>query len=142
MDQQVRIAKAFSATVTPACFSLRLCFATDWLSTSGHAAVDRLLADGATAIFASNDQMAFGVLQRLHELGVDVPGEVSVVGFDDVLDADASWPPLTTVRQAFDEVGRVAIADLLERIADHDRPTAGVVVPVQLIVRGSTAASA
>lgn len=114
----------------------------DWRSTSGHEAVDALLADGATAIFAANDQMAFGVLQRLHELGIDVPGQVSVVGFDDVLDADASWPPLTTVRQAFDEVGRVAIASLLERIADHDRVTTGVVVPVQLVVRGSTAAPA
>ena len=63
-----------------------------------------------TAIFAANDQMALGVLRALHERGRAVPGDVSVVGFDDMAESASFWPPLTTVHQNFDEVGRLPSA--------------------------------
>jgi ABC-type sugar transport system substrate-binding protein len=54
-----------------------------------------------TAIFAANDQMALGVMRALHEIGRDIPGDISIVGFDDMAEARSFWPPLTTVRQDF-----------------------------------------
>lgn len=68
-------------------------------------AVDQLHGQGvdgvrdATAIFAANDHMALGVLRAMHEAGRDVPGEVSIVGFDDIPEAQFFTPPLTTVHQ-------------------------------------------
>ena len=57
------------------------------------------------AIFVANDQMALGVLRAMHEAGREIPAEVSVVGFDDIPEAPYFTPPLTTVRQDFNEVG-------------------------------------
>ena len=63
-----------------------------------------------SAIFVGNDQMALGVLRALHEAGLEIPRQVSVVGFDDIPEAPYFTPPLTTVRQDFAEVGRPACA--------------------------------
>jgi DNA-binding LacI/PurR family transcriptional regulator len=115
--------------------------AGDWSPRSGYAAAELLLArePGVTAIFAANDQMALGVLRYLHESGRDVPGEISVVGFDDVPEAGYFTPPLTTIRQDFGEMGRRTVEALLERIADPGGSTEHVLVPAELVVRGSTA---
>ncbi len=86
----------------------------DWSSASGNAAVGRL-AD-ATAIFVANDQMALGALRALADAGRRVPEDVSLVGFDDIADAAEFRPPLTTVRQDFDALGRRAVAALVEAI--------------------------
>ncbi|WP_295824285.1 LacI family DNA-binding transcriptional regulator [uncultured Microbacterium sp.] len=86
----------------------------DWSSASGNAAVRRL-AD-ATAIFVANDQMALGALRALADAGRRVPEDVSLVGFDDIADAAEFRPPLTTVRQDFDALGRRAVAALVEAI--------------------------
>jgi LacI family transcriptional regulator len=67
-----------------------------------------------TAIFASNDPMALGVLTAAHETGIDVPGELSVAGFDDSPMARYAWPPLTTVRQPITEVARIATEVLVQ----------------------------
>ena len=111
----------------------------DWTSDSGYRHGQRLAADPqVTAVFAANDQMALGVMLALHEAGRDVPGEVSVVGFDDMADAAAFWPPLTTVRQRFDDVSRLCVDTLLHEI--RHEPAGGVgrhVVPTQLVVRQS-----
>ena len=93
----------------------------------------------ATAIFAANDQMALGVLRAMHEAGRDVPGEVSIVGFDDIPEAQFFTPPLTTVHQDFNEVGRQSLLLLLEEIESGDRSTRRVVVPPVLKIRESTA---
>ena len=69
-----------------------------------------------TTVFAANDSMAVGVLLALHEAGRQVPAEVSVVGFDDVPKAPYFKPPLATVRQDFDEVGRRGLDLLLRQI--------------------------
>ena len=86
----------------------------DWSSASGNAAVGRL-AD-ATAIFVANDQMALGALRALADADRRVPEDVSLVGFDDIADAAEFRPPLTTVRQDFDALGRRAVTALVEAI--------------------------
>ncbi|MDF2574537.1 MAG: LacI family transcriptional regulator [Agromyces sp.] len=110
----------------------------DWTSSSGFAAASALLDDNATAVFAANDQMALGVLRAVAESGRAVPGDVSVVGFDDVADAADYRPPLTTVRQDFDALGSRAVAALVDGI-EAGAPAAFESVPTRLVVRASTA---
>jgi LacI family transcriptional regulator len=86
-----------------------------------------------TAIFAPSDTQALGVLKAAHERGVAVPGSLAVVGFDDVEIAD--YIGLTTVRQPLEESGRIAIELLLARIADPQRPTQRVSLPLTLVRR-------
>jgi LacI family transcriptional regulator len=82
----------------------------------GRVAAVRLLERGVlfTAIFAFNDLAAIGAITILREAGIDVPSDVSVVGFDDILSAGTNNPPLTTVRQPLEEMGRVAASTLLQ----------------------------
>jgi DNA-binding LacI/PurR family transcriptional regulator len=111
----------------------------DWSAASGHRA-GAVLAERADlgAVFAANDQMALGVLRALADAGRRVPDDVSVVGFDDVPDAAQYSPPLTTVRQDFDELGERAVAALAEAILEP-RPGTRLHVPATLVVRASTA---
>ena len=111
----------------------------DWSARSGYA-LGQLLG-AATAVFAANDQMALGVLRALHELGRRIPEDISVVGFDDIPEAAYFTPPLTTVRQRFDEIGRRALGLLLEQVENGTR-RAGETVAPELIVRASSAAAA
>ena len=112
----------------------------DWSARSGYELGKRLAGvRDVTAIFAANDQMALGILRALHEAGRDVPGELSVVGFDDIPEAQFFTPPLTTVHQDFNEVGRQSLMLLLEEIAAPERSSARVVVPPRLQVRESSA---
>lgn len=114
----------------------------DWSSDSGHEAGVKLAREGdITAVFAANDQMALGVIAALGEAGREVPADVSVVGFDDLPEAAYFRPPLTTVRQDFDEVGRRAMRLVARALAGEDRPVEDQVVPV-LVTRSSTAATA
>ena len=87
-----------------------------------------------TAVFAANDQMALGLVHAFRDAGLEVPRDVSVVGFDDVPEAAHFWPPLTTVRQDFTELGRQCVGRLLGPSDVVDLPLAP-----RLIVRGSTA---
>jgi DNA-binding LacI/PurR family transcriptional regulator len=113
----------------------------DWTVDSGYEIGRRLaLREEVTAVFAANDQMALGIMRALHEAGRDVPGDVSVVGFDDMAEAEAFWPPLTTVHQDFAEIGRRSIQMLLQEIEDHSRGVGTTIVPTRLVVRASTAA--
>jgi DNA-binding LacI/PurR family transcriptional regulator len=109
--------------------------AGDWSARSGYELAQTL--GTATAVFAGNDQMALGLLRALHEAGRRVPEEVSVVGFDDIPEAAYFTPPLTTVRQRFDEIGTRALRLLLERIEGGTRR--GDTVAPELVVRSSTA---
>ena len=95
--------------------------AGDWSASSGYELGGRLAAEpGLTAVFCGNDTMALGVIRALTERGLRVPDDVSVVGFDDVPEAGFFRPPLTTVRQDFDEVGRQALSTLVDRMAGRD----------------------
>ncbi|MGA7148782.1 MAG: LacI family DNA-binding transcriptional regulator [Microbacterium sp.] len=112
----------------------------DWTTESGHRAALELIStrDDVTAIFAANDQMALGAMKALHELGRDIPSDVSVVGFDDMDESRAFWPPLTTVRQNFREVGRVAMERLLSQIENPDAAPRTTLIPTELVVRESS----
>jgi DNA-binding LacI/PurR family transcriptional regulator len=112
----------------------------DWTTESGyrHGLALGRKAD-VTAVFAANDQMALGVMRALHELGRRIPEDVSVVGFDDMEAAHSFWPPLTTVRQDFAEVGRLSIRELLRKIDRVESEGSDrIVVPTRLVVRAST----
>jgi DNA-binding LacI/PurR family transcriptional regulator len=112
----------------------------DWTAEFGYRAGRELLnrAD-FTAVFCSNDLTALGLLHAFREAGIRVPADVSVVGFDDVPEAAHFWPPLTTIRQDFAEVGRRAIGRLLNEL-DAESPTATELIRPQLVLRSSTGA--
>ena len=90
-----------------------------------------------TAIFASNDQMALGVLRALHESGRRVPDDVSVVGYDDIPEAAFFPPPLTTLRQDFAALGTGLMARVEDLLADRAPSDAAPQLP-ELVVRAST----
>lgn len=102
----------------------------------GTQAADYALAGGVTAVVAFNDLMALGILDRLRHRGVDVPGEMSVVGFDDVQLATLVSPALTTVHAPLARLGRRAVDLLLARL--RGGPSASSQLPVELTIRGST----
>ncbi|MGN7970768.1 LacI family DNA-binding transcriptional regulator [Microbacterium sp. 22296] len=111
----------------------------DWTADSGHRIGAALaLRPEVTAVFAANDQMALGVIRALHEAGRRVPGEVSVVGFDDMPEAANFWPPLTTVRQRFERVGEEAMKALIADIESTGGEHARTLVPTSLVVRESS----
>ncbi|MFT4236024.1 MAG: LacI family DNA-binding transcriptional regulator [Microbacterium sp.] len=91
-----------------------------------------------TAVFAANDDMAMGLIHGLHDLGIRVPQDLSVVGFDDVPVARHFIPPLTTVRQDFRALGSSVLDMLRAAIDDLELPHA-TLIPPELIVRASTA---
>jgi DNA-binding LacI/PurR family transcriptional regulator len=111
----------------------------DWSPRSGYEAGRMLAADpSVTAIFAANDPMAFGVARALREAGRGVPADVSLVGFDDMPEAEFFNPPLTTVRQSFAEVGQTSV-NLLLSLMHGDEPVrdCAKIVP-ELVIRSST----
>ncbi|MCX3291936.1 LacI family DNA-binding transcriptional regulator [Streptomyces sp. NEAU-H22] len=112
----------------------------DWSADSGYDLGRRLARrPDVTAVFASNDQMALGLLHALHDSGRSVPGDVSVVGYDDIPEAAHFLPPLTTVRTDFAEIGTRSLRLLLDRIDGPGRhPRADTLVPVDLVTRASS----
>ncbi|GIL41168.1 LacI family DNA-binding transcriptional regulator [Roseiterribacter gracilis] len=113
---------------------------------SGLAAAEHLLTASTrpTAIFAANDDMAAATLSVAHRLGLTVPGDVSIAGFDDTLLATNIWPALTTVRQPIADMGRASVDLLLEEIQRRrsEKKTAPrqLLLPYTLVQRESTAA--
>jgi LacI family transcriptional regulator, repressor for deo operon, udp, cdd, tsx, nupC, and nupG len=104
----------------------------------GHAAGMRLSEAGATAIVCGSDLIAMGVLRALHETGCRVPGDVSVVGFDDAGPNAYLDPPLTSVRQPYETISAAAVQLLTDRLADPDAPPTELRCRPELIVRAST----
>jgi DNA-binding LacI/PurR family transcriptional regulator len=92
-----------------------------------------------TAIFAANDQMALGLIHGLAERGISVPGDISIVGFDDLPEAKHFLPPLTTVRQDFRALGERSVEVLLAALEGRQLDRRSIIAP-RLIIRGSTAA--
>lgn len=112
----------------------------DWSAGSGYEAGLWLAEqEGCTAVFTSNDHMALGVLRAFREKGMAVPGDISVVGFDDVPEASSYTPPLTTVHQDFTEVGHRCVDNVLHQIRSNTAEPGMVLVPTRLIIRESTA---
>jgi|FLYN01.1.fsa_nt_gi DNA-binding LacI/PurR family transcriptional regulator len=113
-----------------------------WDYQSGYRAMCDLLASDPppTAVFAAGDQMAIGAYRALAEAGLNVPGDISVIGFDDIEAASYTIPPLTTIRQPLDQLARRAF-DLLLNLLDGQQPeTIQVFLEPELIVRQSTGA--
>lgn len=108
---------------------------------SGLKAGDELLRrkERPSAVFAANDDMAAGIIMAAHRLGVSVPDELSVVGFDDSEIADKTWPALTTVRQPLLEYGAVAVSRLIESMGEDDVSGAIECLDYRLIERESVA---
>jgi LacI family transcriptional regulator len=98
------------------------------------------LADPPSAIFASSDQMAFGVYEAARQHGLRVPSDLSVVGFDDLPEAAWTSPPLTTVRQPLAEMGMLAARTVLRMVRGEAIETLRLELATQLVVRESTAA--
>ncbi len=107
--------------------------------TSGAAAADAVLISSATACVAFNDLLAIGMLQRFIARGVNVPGDISIVGCDDIFGANFCNPPLTTITAPIEQAGRVATSMLLARLGGGS--SAGHLMtrlPTHLTVREST----
>jgi DNA-binding LacI/PurR family transcriptional regulator len=111
----------------------------DWSYGSGYEAVQRLMDRGAqfTALFAHNDRMAIGAMQRLGQMGRRVPDDVAVVGYDDIPAAAYCRPPLTTIRQPMQHVGEVATRMLIELIEAPDTERKEVLLQTELVQRDS-----
>jgi DNA-binding LacI/PurR family transcriptional regulator len=111
----------------------------DWSSRSGFRIGEHLATlDGPTAIFSANDQMALGLVRAYTDAGIDVPRDISIVGFDDMTESEQFVPRLTTIRQDFAEMGRRAVAALLEAMDSSDTREIEQ-VPTELVIRESTA---
>ena len=107
----------------------------------GHAAAAALLDQGCTAVVCGSDLMAFGVIRAVRQHGLSVPGDVSVVGFDDSPLIAFADPPLTTIRQPVESMGAAAVNVLLEEISGNPAQRGEFVFQPELVVRGSTAAA-
>lgn len=116
----------------------------DFSIRSGVAATGSLLAlpTRPTAIFASNDEMAFGAIRAVRDAGLRVPEDISVVGFDDIRFAAYVDPPLTTIRQPGQAIGRCAMTNLVRILGGERVAERRMLLPTELVVRGSTAAPA
>ena len=113
---------------------------SDFTSTGGYAAAVQLLAHNPpSAIFASNDMIGFGVLRAAAERNIRVPGELSVIGFDDIQMGRYVYPALTTVGQSIVQLGETAAELLLRRIATPQLPIDQRIVTPSIVLRESTA---
>lgn len=113
-----------------------------WDAASGYRAGRELIDhDSVTAVFVANDQMAVGVLRALQEAGRHVPGDISVVGYDDQPEAGFFMPPLTTIKQDFEELGRKTMEEMLHQL-EGKAGTRDQIVDPRLVIRATTAAPA
>ena len=113
----------------------------DFLEARGYAAAAELLSLGRppTAIFASSDVAALGVLAAARDAGLQVPRDLSVLGFDDIVEASYLGAALSTVRQPLREMGRVAVQRLMSLLADPLQPAVRTVMDTELVIRKTTA---
>lgn len=102
------------------------------------AAADAVTASGTTAVVCHNDMLAIGIMRRLAERGRSVPGDVSVVGFDNVFGADFCHPTLTTLAERTEEAGMRAVELLVQQVPSRQVEGPTRVLPTHLVVRGST----
>ena len=112
----------------------------DFSIEAGERAVEMFLTQGRSfsAVFCSNDEMAIGAMRALISRGLRIPEDVSVVGFDDIRYSRYTSPPLTTVSQPKNALGREAMTMLIEILNDPEVPTRKRVLSAELVVRGST----
>jgi LacI family transcriptional regulator len=116
----------------------------DFLQVSGFRAARQLLAlaDPPTAIFAANDDMAFGAMDAVRSHGLRVPNDMSVIGFDDIMASAYAYPSLSSLRQPLAQIGERAVMELLRRINDGALEAAKVEFPTELMLRDSSGPAA
>ncbi len=112
-----------------------------WLHRSGYDAMKELLnkKTSFTAVFAQNDRLAKGAISTLNEAGLKVPQDVSIIGYDDIPEAEFSNPPLTTIRQPMREVGKAAAKLLINLIEDPNATPQQTLFKTELVNRSSCA---
>lgn len=108
---------------------------------AGQAATARLLASGVTAVICASDPLALGAIRAVRRAGKQVPHDVSVVGFDDSALMNSVDPPLTTVRQPIEPMGRMVIELLLAQLAGTAAAPEEYLFEPELVVRGTTASA-
>jgi len=118
----------------------------DWSAVNGERGMRALLvqAPEVDAVFASNDQIALGAMGSAHQLGRRVPQDLAIVGFDNTPEAAFFWPPLSTMYQQLEDVGRIAVKNLHEMIVSRQSqneslPPSLTILKPQLIIRASSA---
>lgn len=135
--------KGYEAALKEAGIPMRKEYAIheDFMLEGGKEAVKRLmnLENSPTALIVADDFMSLGVLNMLDELGIDVPGDISVFSFNNVLLAQLSKPPLSSVDINIESLGYQAVKLLLTRIKEPDSPAMRMIVPYQLVLRSSVA---
>jgi LacI family transcriptional regulator len=114
----------------------------DWSAESGQKAIRKLMGYNVhfSAVFAQNDWMALGAMQALKESGLKIPGEISVLGFDDLPFTAFTDPPLTTIQQPIAEFGKTAAEVLINHINQPETPPETINLEPDLVIRGSCAA--
>jgi DNA-binding LacI/PurR family transcriptional regulator len=105
----------------------------------GHAAAARLIDRGVTGFICASDPLALGVVRAARRKGLGVPSQVSVVGYDDSALMNCTEPPLTTVRQPIESMGRAAVELLNAQIGGSSVTAEELLFEPELVVRGSTA---
>lgn len=121
-------------------------FEGDWSAASGECGLHHLRQQypEMDAVFVSNDQMALGVLQAAHQLGLRVPEDLGVIGFDNIPEAGYFYPPLTTIRQKLMDQGKIMVQRLIEMIEAKQNKTAlspavTIILQPELVIRKSSA---
>jgi len=128
----------FERAMSEAGLAAHMIYEGDWSADSGYQIAKKLLASGQefTAVFSGNDKMALGLIHALNQRGLDVPTDVSIVGFDDLEESKHFRPALTTFRQDFTEFGSLAIAMLQAQMQGEPEPKFVPLIP-ELILRES-----
>lgn len=116
----------------------------EWNARSGYQATIKLITSATpfSAILVANDQMALGVLRALHEHNIEVPAQVSVIGYDDTADSAYFQPPLTTIRQNFRLLGEESVSRLIVRLHHTmtiEPPSESLLLATKLTIRQTTA---
>jgi DNA-binding LacI/PurR family transcriptional regulator len=115
--------------------------ARDFTLEEGVSVVEQLLnaQPDVTAIFCENDLIALGAMRVAHERGINVPEDISIVGYDDIFVSRLVTPGLTTIRQPVDQLGDAAVSAIVRILEKSDPPPTSVTLPVELVVRESSA---
>lgn len=112
----------------------------DFTEAGGYTAMRQLLTSQPDAVFAASDMMAMGALRAIREVGLTVPGDIALVGYDDMVPTPVVEPPLTTVRQPIRRMGTQAVEMLIDILHNGLTPPRRLVLPTELVIRASCGA--
>lgn len=136
-----RKAAAFHRAMSEHCGNEGVVISTSYSLQGGAATVEEIVAKHVTGVVCGSDVLALGVIRAAHRMRLDVPADLSVIGYDDSAFMPLANPPLTTVRQPLDELGRAAVAMLVKQIEGQRAPITEVLFEPELVMRSSTGAA-